>query len=81
MSPALTKKRIWCDDRKKKKKKRKEEKEEKEETRPRAELEASMRKEVLNESELQEARRCKGSGKWYGIMSEVGWWVLSYEHL
>ena len=42
--PSSHKKRIWCDDRKKKKKK-----EEKEETQPRAELEASMRKKVLNE--------------------------------
>ena len=52
------KKRIWCDDRKK---------EEREETQPRAEQEASMRKrkgqKVLNESEPQEARRCKKWGQ------------------
>ena len=35
----------------------------KEETQPREELEASMQKKVLNESEPQEARRCKGWGK------------------
>ena len=68
MSPALTKKkRLWCDDRK-----RKQKKEEKEETQPRAELEASMqqkgelnelRKIELIESEPQEARKCKCCGK------------------
>ena len=63
MSPAFTKKRIWCDDRKNKKKEKKEENEEKEETQPRAELETSTRKKVLNDSEPQEARRCKGWGK------------------
>ena len=60
-------------------------KEEREETQPRAEQEASMRKrkgqKVLNESEPQEARRCKGWGKLYSIMNEVGWWVVSSEHL
>ena len=48
---------------------KKAEKAEKEEIQPRAELEASMQKKekkkkrVLNESEPQEARRCKGWGK------------------
>ena len=64
MSPALTKKRIWCDDREKKEKKEKKKKKKK--TQPRAELEASMRKKGgINASEPQEARRCKSWGKYY----------------
>ena len=83
MSPAFTKNEsgVMTGEKNEEKNEEKEEKVEKEETQPRAELEASMRKKVLNESEPQEARRCKGWGKQYNIISEVGWWVVSYEHL
>ena len=53
MSPALTKNE-YSDDRKK------EEAEEKEETQPRAKR--ACKKRLLNESEPQEARICKGWG-------------------